>query len=143
MSSNPFLGMFSKCICHSHCLSHCFFVGQVMFSHHSDQMSQRSQVYGMCLTLPGQLKSIMYKYSLGVFPTKIWRQTSHVNVKAKIFCILLNTMYNLLILVIFSDRSKMTTVLTLPSHMTGFLHQLGTGQSGIYRCVSINLLKHL
>ena len=25
MSSNPFLGMFSKCICHSHCLSHCFF----------------------------------------------------------------------------------------------------------------------
>ena len=44
MSSNPSLGMFSKCICHSHCLSHCFFVGQVMFSHHSDQMSQRSKV---------------------------------------------------------------------------------------------------
>jgi len=30
----------------------------------------------------------------------------------------------------------MTTVLTLPSHMTGFLHQLGTGQSGIYSYVS-------
>ena len=124
----------------SFCWSLSLFIGKVMFSH---QMSQRSQVYGMSLTLSGQLKSIMYKYSLGVFPTKIWRQTSHVNVKAKIFCILLNTMYNMLILVIFSDRAKMTTVLTLPSHMTGFLHQLGTGQSGIYRCVSINLLKHL
>ena len=33
----------------------------------------------------------------------------------------------------------MTTVLTLPSHMTGFLHQLGTGQSGIYRCCQISL----
>ena len=26
----------------------------------------------------------------------------------------------------------MTSILTLPSHMTGFLHELGT-QSGIYR----------
>ena len=28
----------------------------------------------------------------------------------------------------------MTSILTLPSHMTGFLHELGT-QSGIYRWV--------
>ena len=27
---------------------------------------------------------------------------------------------------------NMTSILTLPSHMTGFLHELGT-QSGIYR----------
>ena len=29
---------------------------------------------------------------------------------------------------------RMTSILTLPSHMTGFLHELGT-QSGIYRLV--------
>ena len=34
--------MFSKCIRHR--LGRCLFVGQVMFSHHSDQMSQRSKV---------------------------------------------------------------------------------------------------
>ena len=32
------------CICHCICLCHCIFVGQVMAAHHSDQMSQRSQV---------------------------------------------------------------------------------------------------
>ena len=37
--------MLSKCICHCHCL----FVGQVMTPHHSDQMSQRSQVSGIAL----------------------------------------------------------------------------------------------
>ena len=39
--------MFS--ICHRHCLSRCFFVGQVMFSHHPDQMSQRSKVSKIAL----------------------------------------------------------------------------------------------
>lgn len=29
-----------------------------------------------------------------------------------------------------------TTIMTLPSHMTGFLHQLGSGQAGIYSYVS-------
>ena len=45
--------VFSKCVCHCHCcclcLSHCLFDGQVTFSHHSDQMSQRSQVSCMDL----------------------------------------------------------------------------------------------
>ena len=43
----------SKCICHCHCLClclcGCLFVGQVMFSHHSDQMSQRSKVSKIAL----------------------------------------------------------------------------------------------
>ena len=34
------LRLFSKCLC----LCHCLFVGQVKSPHHSDQMSQRSQV---------------------------------------------------------------------------------------------------
>ena len=38
------LKVFSKCICHCLCLSCCLFVGQVMFSHHSDQMPQWSKV---------------------------------------------------------------------------------------------------
>ena len=42
------LKVFFKCICHCLCiclcLRCCFFVGQIMFSHHSDQMSQRSKV---------------------------------------------------------------------------------------------------
>ena len=47
--------MFSKCICLCHCLClciclcHCLFVGQVMSSHHYDQMSQRSQVSRVAL----------------------------------------------------------------------------------------------
>ena len=32
-----------ECICHCLCLCCCLFVGQVMFSHHSEQMSKRSQ----------------------------------------------------------------------------------------------------
>ena len=32
------------CLCHCLCLCNCLFVGQVMSPHHSDQMSQRSQV---------------------------------------------------------------------------------------------------
>ena len=32
------------CLCHCICLCYCLFVGQVMAAHHSDQMSQRSQV---------------------------------------------------------------------------------------------------
>ena len=46
---------FSKCIClcHCHCLCiclcHCFFLGQVMSPHHSDQMSQRTQVSRIAL----------------------------------------------------------------------------------------------
>ena len=49
------LKVFFKCICHCHCLSICLcirsylFVGQVMFSHHSDQMSQRSKVSKIAL----------------------------------------------------------------------------------------------
>ena len=39
------LKVFSKCIC----LCHCLFVGKVMFSHHFDQMSQRSQVSKIAL----------------------------------------------------------------------------------------------
>ena len=45
----------SKCICLSHCLClciclcHCLFFGQVMSPHHSDQMSQRSQVSRIAL----------------------------------------------------------------------------------------------
>ena len=45
--------MFSKCICHRHCiclrLCCCLFVGQVMFSHSSDQMSQRPKVSKIAL----------------------------------------------------------------------------------------------
>ena len=47
--------VFSKCIClclcHRLCLClcQCHFVGQVMSPHHSDQMSQRSQVSGVAL----------------------------------------------------------------------------------------------
>ena len=41
------LEVFSKCICHRHCLciclSCCLFVRQVMFPHHSDQIPQRSK----------------------------------------------------------------------------------------------------
>ena len=54
--------VFSKCICHCHCLCiclclrRCLFVGQVMFSHHSDQMSQRSKVSEIAL----------WRYSLNV-----------------------------------------------------------------------------
>ena len=44
---------FSKCICHRHCiclhLCCCLFVGQVMFSHRSDQMSQRPKVSKIAL----------------------------------------------------------------------------------------------
>ena len=40
--------MFSKCICHCHCLCICLrcclFVGQIMSPHHSDHISQKSQV---------------------------------------------------------------------------------------------------
>ena len=51
------LKVFSKCICHCHCIClclrichcRCLFVGQVMFSHHSDQMSQRSKVSKIAL----------------------------------------------------------------------------------------------
>ena len=46
---NVSLGVFSKCICHRHCLSHCFFVGQVMFSRHSDHVSERSKVSNIAL----------------------------------------------------------------------------------------------
>ena len=51
--------MLSKCICHYLCHCHCLcvcvclrcclFVGQVRFSHHSDQMSQRSEVSKIAL----------------------------------------------------------------------------------------------
>ena len=56
------LKVFSKCICHGHCrclclcLCRCLFVGQVMFPHHSDQMSQRSKVS----------KIALWRYSLNV-----------------------------------------------------------------------------
>ena len=45
------LRVFSKCLCLCHCicLGHCLFVGQVMAAHHSDQMSQRSQVSSTAL----------------------------------------------------------------------------------------------
>ena len=47
--------MLSKCIflCHCLCLClcHCLFFGPVMSSHHSDQMSQRSQVSGVALCI--------------------------------------------------------------------------------------------
>ena len=47
------LKVFFKCICHCLCiclcLRRCLFVGQVMFSHHSDQMSQRSKVSGVAI----------------------------------------------------------------------------------------------
>ena len=40
----------SKCICHRHCLSRfVVVVGQVMFSRHSDQMSERSKVSNIAL----------------------------------------------------------------------------------------------
>ena len=41
------------CICHClcHCLSNCLFVGQVMSPHHSDHISQRSQVSDIALLL--------------------------------------------------------------------------------------------
>ena len=39
-SLNVFVIVFVFCIC----LRRCLFVGQIMFSHHSDQMSQRSKV---------------------------------------------------------------------------------------------------
>ena len=47
------LKVLSKCICHCHCLClcHCLFFGQVMSPHHSDQMSQRSQVSGVALCI--------------------------------------------------------------------------------------------
>ena len=48
--------VFSKCICHSRYL----FVGQVMFSHQSDQMPQRSKVS----------KIALWKCSLNVFVIK-------------------------------------------------------------------------
>merc|ERR1711956_129384 len=47
--------VFSKCICLCHCLCLCIclchylFFGQVMSPHHSDQMSQRSQVSRVAL----------------------------------------------------------------------------------------------
>ena len=41
------LRVFSKCLCQCHC--HCLFVGHVMSPHHSDQMSQRSQVSRVAL----------------------------------------------------------------------------------------------
>ena len=47
------LKVFSKCICHCHCLCLCLchylFVGHVMFSHHSDYMSQRSKLSKIAL----------------------------------------------------------------------------------------------
>ena len=49
------LKVFSKCIyhclCHCLCLCHCIFFGQVMSLHHSDQMSQRSQVSRVALCM--------------------------------------------------------------------------------------------
>ena len=54
---------FSKCIFLCHCLflciclCHCLFLGQVMSPHHSDQMSQRSQVSRIA----------PWRYSLNVF----------------------------------------------------------------------------
>ena len=52
-AKNLSLGVFSKCICHRHCiclrLCCCLFVGQVMFSHRSDQMSQRPKVSKIAL----------------------------------------------------------------------------------------------
>ena len=49
------LKVFPKCNCHCHCLCiciclrRCLFVGQVMFSHRSDQMSQRPKVSKIAL----------------------------------------------------------------------------------------------
>ena len=48
------LRVFSKCLCQCLCLCHCiclcqFVFGHVMSSHHSEQMSQRSQVSRMAL----------------------------------------------------------------------------------------------
>ena len=51
------LKVLSKCICLCHCLClclcicHCLFVGQVNSPHHSDQVSQRSQVSRVTLLL--------------------------------------------------------------------------------------------
>ena len=46
---------FCHCVCHCLCLCiclcHCIFVGQVMSPHHSDQMSQTSQVCRVILLL--------------------------------------------------------------------------------------------
>ena len=55
------LKVLSKCICHGLCICIrcCLFVGQVMFSHHPDQMSQRSKVS----------KIILWRYSLNVIVT--------------------------------------------------------------------------
>ena len=49
---NSSLKVFSKCICHCqyHCL--CLSVGQVVFSNHSDQLSQRSKVSKISLFVP-------------------------------------------------------------------------------------------
>ena len=58
---NPSLEVFSKCICHRHCLciclSCCLFVRQVMFPHHSDQIPQRSKYS----------KIALWRLSLNVF----------------------------------------------------------------------------
>ena len=45
------LGVFSKCFCHCTCLRLCccLFVGQVMYSHRSDQMSQRPKISRIAL----------------------------------------------------------------------------------------------
>ena len=49
---NSSLKVFSKCICHCqyHCL--CLSVGQVVFSNHSDQLSQRSKVSMISMFVP-------------------------------------------------------------------------------------------
>ena len=51
VSKNPSLGVFSKCFCHYTCLRLCccLFVGQMTFSHRSDQMSQRPKVSKIAL----------------------------------------------------------------------------------------------
>ena len=80
----------SKCICHCHCLClclcHCLFLGQVMFSHHSEQISKVTGVWDLSVcskiksgwltesvshwqchvlscpqTVPGQLKASHFK----------------------------------------------------------------------------------
>ena len=51
------LKVLSKCICLCHCLClclclcYCLFFGQVMYPHHSDQMSQKSQVSRVALCM--------------------------------------------------------------------------------------------
>ena len=55
-SLKVFFKCICHCICHCLCLRHCLFVGQVVFSHHPDKMSQRSKVS----------KITLWRYSLNV-----------------------------------------------------------------------------